>query len=78
MVQEKPSNPRPIWVEVGLFGLSSRASAMAFFWLCVGLTLASLIGGFFFLPLFLGVMFGFSALWYWLAIRWVDKNDRWV
>lgn len=78
MVQERRSNSRPPWVEVGLYGVSSRGAALAFLWISVALAVVCLIAGFFFLPLFLGALFGVAALWYWLAIKWVDQNDRWA
>jgi hypothetical protein len=27
---------------------------------------------------FTGALFIFAALWYYLAIRWIDQNDRWA
>lgn len=73
-----PPNPPPL-IKLGMWGLSSRKMALAFFWSCaflvaISLLLAlitpwALIGVICFLP---------SAYWYWAVIRWVDRNNgRW-
>jgi len=68
--------PRPAWVKFGLWGLPNRGAAWACFWLSVAL---SLVGAYGFVDRrFFG--FGalvFAALWYWLAIRWVDEHGGW-
>jgi hypothetical protein len=69
---------RPWWVQVGLFGLPTRASAWAFVWLSVLLAAAGAAGVLFYWPLGLGVLFLLAALWYYLCIRWVDRNGRWA
>jgi hypothetical protein len=68
---------RPWWVEVGLFGVRTRAAAWVYFWLTVFLVAASAIGALFFPWLALGTLFAFAALWYYLCIRWVDRHGRW-
>ncbi len=63
---------RPLWVKVGLWGLSSRPSVLVFFalsmLLATGLTIYWS---------WLGTGFYLSAAWYWFSMRWVDKNDTW-
>jgi hypothetical protein len=67
----------PFWVKIGLWGLPTRVSALAFAWFSVASALVGLIGGFWNPLLFYGLFFLFSAWGYWSAISWVDKNDRW-
>jgi hypothetical protein len=63
---------RPLWVMVGLWGLGTRSVAWAF----VVLSILVATGAIIFWS-WLGAMMYLAALWYWLAIRWVDKNDSW-
>lgn len=69
--------PRPLWVALGLWGLSSRTSALAFMWFSI----ATAIGGTIYSrydPRFLGcAALLLAAAWYWGAIRWVDRHDDW-
>jgi hypothetical protein len=76
------SKERPVWVRIGLLGTRSRRSA----WICVGVSLAIAIGavvlGLADRRLFLGslALLPFmlvSALGYYCAIRWVDRNGSW-
>ena len=69
---------RPPWVKVGLWGLGSRASAWVFFWLSLAIAAACVVYGFTndWRFLFGGLMV-FAALWYYLAIRWVDEHGTW-
>jgi hypothetical protein len=69
---------RPWWVKVGLWGLPSRGAAVAFVWLSLVVALAGAVLGVLLDPVFyLGLAFLFAALWYWLAVRWVDYYDDW-
>jgi hypothetical protein len=68
---------RPIWVSIALWGLSGRASALAFCLISLVLGIAIGLGGFWDRRLFLGFLMLLAALWYWLAIRWMDRNSRW-
>ena len=54
-----------------------RKGAVAFIWLSLVLT-GSGAYGFRDPKFFFGFGMVFAALWYWLAIRWVDQNDRWA
>jgi hypothetical protein len=76
-------NKMPLWVSLGLSNFKTRKSL-------IYLALACLVFGLGFLPLpFLldnwswmdvlewsGLMYP-MALWYWLCLRWVDKNSSW-
>lgn len=76
-MEEFAAGERPLWVKVGLWGLPSRVSAWAFFWLAIALAIAAAVYGFWDIRFIGGVGLVFAALWYWLAIRWVDKHDKW-
>jgi hypothetical protein len=64
-------------VRLGLWGLPSRKSAWAFFWLAIALAVGCVGYGFINPPFFGGGLLVFAALWYYLAIRWVDQHARW-
>jgi hypothetical protein len=68
---------RPLWVAVGLWGGPGRLSAWGFFWLSLALAVGSFVYGLFDSRFLVGGVFFLSALWYWLAIRWVDRHDSW-
>jgi hypothetical protein len=69
--------PWPWWVALGLWGLPGRAWAWGFFWLSLGAAAACVLAGFVFWPAFLGGGLAFAALWYYAAIRWVDRHGDW-
>lgn len=63
---------RPLWVAVGLWGLKTRALAWAFFGLSMLVaTLWMMYWS------WSGAIIYLAAVWYFLAIRWVDKNGKW-
>jgi hypothetical protein len=70
----------PLWVRMGLFGIR-RNSAWLCIWLCLacaaGCVVWSLLDPRFYRVGFVGPLFIVGALWYYLAIRWADKNSRW-
>jgi hypothetical protein len=63
---------RPLWVQLGLWGLKTRSSVLAFFALSVISAIVLLAFG-----KWWGVFLVGSALWYWMVMKWVDKHDRW-
>jgi hypothetical protein len=67
----------PLLVRFGLWGLPTRISAWACFWISVVLAGASVAVGFVLPIAFAGGGLVFAALWYYLAIRWVDQHSRW-
>jgi hypothetical protein len=78
---------RPWSVWLGLWGLESRITALASFWLSAGLAIASvalaigvaIVGAwsaYWVSFLCVAVLLLLAALWYGLAIRWVDLHDR--
>jgi hypothetical protein len=69
----------PGWVRFGLWGLTTRKSALIFFWDSLLWASASIVAGFLWSPVFFfGITFCLSALWYWTALRWVDRHDTWL
>ncbi len=63
---------RPQWVSIGLWGLNKRASALACMWLSIALAATSAI-----MQFWLGLIMLLAALWYFLAVKWVDENEGW-
>ena len=79
MTTARPSVERPSWVKVGLFGVNSRGSALAFMWLCILIapTCAYIAIAHQWPEMWAGLLGLGSAMWYWLCIRWVDEHDDW-
>jgi hypothetical protein len=67
----------PLWVRFGLWGLRGRASVWAFVWLSIACSVGCVIYGFWDARFFVGSLFLFAALMYWLTIRWVDRHGEW-
>lgn len=71
----------PLWVSLGLANIRTRKGALILFWTCFAFATACI-------PLahyqwvawidwsWAAVLFP-CALWYWLCIRWMDKNAAW-
>lgn len=74
IMNDSASNPpkRPILVRVGLWGLKTRQSALAFMWFCI-IAAVVLVA----LKFWIGSIFLLAALWYWYSLTWVDKNGGW-
>ncbi len=72
-----PPSP-PLLIKLGMWGLTSRGMAQAFFWGCVALGALSVLVALVFPWALLGTFSFLSAWWYWAVIRWVDRNGgRW-
>lgn len=67
----------PLPVRLGLWGLSTRSAAWVFVWLSVALAIGAVAYGFVNPLGFLGGVFAFAGLWYYLSIRWVDRHSTW-
>ncbi len=63
---------RPLWVAVGLWGLKTRALAWAFFALSI-----LVATGWMMYWSWSGAIIYLAAVWYFMAIRWADKNNAW-
>ncbi|HEY0070885.1 MAG TPA: hypothetical protein VGE04_13040 [Chloroflexia bacterium] len=61
-------------------GLRSRGAAWAFFWISIVIAVGCIAYEFVYPSFFIGAIALFvllAALWYYLAIRWVDQHSRW-
>lgn len=67
----------PLYVKIGLWMINTRKTAMTYFWLSILLAVISALLGIQDRAYCAGLLFLLPALWYWLAIRWVDKNAKW-
>jgi hypothetical protein len=77
MEGDRSSIGRPWWVKVGLWGISSRGSAWNFVWLSIALGIVCVVYGFWNRLFCMGGVWFLAALWYVLAIQWVDRHDAW-
>lgn len=68
----------PSMVRIGLWGVRNRAMAWAFAGGSVLLAIVCFALSSKDPRFFGGVAFLFAALWYYLAIRWVDRHDQWA
>jgi hypothetical protein len=67
----------PLWVFLGLLNIESRKGALILVWACFILSIT-------FIPLsyylndwsWAGMMLAITP-WYWLSMKWVDKNSSW-
>lgn len=50
---------------------------MVFMGLCILLAIGAIFYGFYDPPFFAFTSFFLAALWYWCAVRWVDKYGNW-
>lgn len=76
-VKMKNTEGFPLYVKIGLLAIYSKRTALFYFWLSIALSVVSAVLGVFNRIYFWGLGFLISALWYWLCIRWVDKNSKW-
>jgi hypothetical protein len=77
MAERIPRDEYPWWVKLSLWGVPGRVGLWAYVALSVGLTVACVAYGFVDRRSFLGGLFVFSALIYWLSIRWIDRHGSW-
>jgi len=66
----------PSWVYWGLWGINSRKVAVIFLLIVSLLTLILVPVGVYFHE-FSSVLLIGGPIWYWLAIKWADKNLMW-
>lgn len=73
-MDNQTNNPKkkPILVSLGLWAIHKRGIALTYMWLCIAAAVVS--AWFSFLP---GTGLLLAALWYWYAVRWMDKNQGW-
>ena len=68
----------PWWVKVSLWGVPGRAGLWRFVAFSIASAGACVIYGFWDPRFFFGMGFLFSALMYWLSIRWIDRHGSWT
>ena len=73
-----PWRKYPWWVKASLWGVPGRAGLWAFVVICLALAAGSAIYGFWDRRFLFGIGFLFSALMYWLSIRWIDRHGSWT
>jgi len=73
----EPPRPWPAWVKLTLWGLPGRGWAWGGVWFSLLLAVGCIAAGFVFSPAFFGSFFVFAAIWYWMAIHWVDRYSKW-
>ena len=70
-------NDAPIMVQLALWPNLSRGVTWVFFWVSIFLAGASVIYWFKTGRFLAGGLLVFAALWYWMAIQWMDRNRAW-
>jgi hypothetical protein len=73
----KKTGNMPLLVYLGLWGISSRAAAFSFFWVCVVLAVASVAYGFVDNRAFGGVVLFLAPAWYWYHPV-LPRQDSWL
>ncbi|MBK7993200.1 MAG: hypothetical protein IPK14_07160 [Blastocatellia bacterium] len=79
-MNDKTNIKKPLWVKLAVSGLSSRITAWICFWLSILLMASVAI-----YTIWLGwtqgsllsILFIVAPIWYYLAIKWMDRNDQW-
>jgi hypothetical protein len=66
---------RPFWVRVAIWGLSSKHTVALFAWLSAVLGGVSFVFGLNDRRFLVGLFFFVSSCWYFLALRWLDRNE---
>lgn len=64
-------------VRLGLFGIADRVMAWVFVWVSIASAIGCIAYGFLDPRFFFGGLLVLAALWYYLAIRWVDRHGTW-
>jgi hypothetical protein len=73
---EKRDN-MPIWVFLGLLNIESKKGALILVWACFLIAVACIPISYYLDDWsWAGMMFAITP-WYWLSMRWVDKNSSW-
>jgi hypothetical protein len=67
----------PLWVKFSIWGVPGRVGMWCFFYFSIACAVGCIAYGFVNPFFFGGVAFFFSALMYWLAIRWIDRYGLW-
>jgi hypothetical protein len=67
----------PLWVFLGLLNIESKKGALILVWACVAVSIICIPVSYYYDDWsYAGMMFAITP-WYWLSMRWVDKNSSW-
>ena len=72
-----PRHAYPWWVKFSQWGVPSRSGLWAFVTLSLALAVGCIIYSFWDWRFLGGAAFLFSALMYWMSIRWIDRHGSW-
>jgi len=68
----------PLWVFLGLMNVETRKGALVLVNLMIACSLASIPLSWYLADWLWAVMIVPMAPWYWLCLRWADKNAIWT
>ncbi|MEE9397572.1 MAG: hypothetical protein V3V31_11235 [Methylococcales bacterium] len=74
---EKKDN-MPLWVFLAFANIEKRKSALILFWSCLAFSFICIPLSYYLEDWSWAAFMFPTALWYWLALKWVDKNSVWA
>lgn len=78
-MQNQPD--QPLWVSLGLANISTRKGALTLFWACLAFATACIplayTGWVAWIDWSWAAVMLLCSMWYWLCIRWMDRNAAW-
>jgi len=77
MDERVPRADYPWWVKLSMWGVPGRVGLWAFVAISIACAAGCVVYGFWDVRFFTEVLFLFSALMYWLTIRWIDCHGSW-
>ena len=69
--------PRPAFVRFALWGVPGRSAASGFMWASFLAAAICGVASLWYPIVRPGWLMLFAGVWYWQAIRWVDKHEQW-
>ena len=67
----------PMWVFLGLLNINTRKGSLILFWSCTVFAVFCIPLSFYLHDWSWAIMMFAISLWYWLCIKWVDRNSSW-
>jgi hypothetical protein len=71
------SNNMPLWVFLGLMNVETRKGTLILVYSMIICSIASIPLSWYLDDWWWAVMIAPMGLWYWLCLRWADKNAIW-
>jgi hypothetical protein len=68
----------PMWVFLGLANIETRKGALILFWSCLAFSFICIPVSYHLDDWSWAAVMFLISLWYWLCIKWVDKNAAWA